>query len=290
MRGPTAFRAAITIAAIPLAVVSPPAAAVAMADKARQLRIAAGDGNMQQVMSLLDGGVEIDFADEYGLTPLMAAAFSGQADVVRLLLDRGADAMLKHSSGMTALDYAKSNGHRDVVQLLAAAMGVADPMASQRATTGMSGTRALAPRQPQSAAGRQDKPVAAPAAPPRAGLQRTDGAVALGLYTCRDAGAGGNQRPDEYGAYQGGAFTTTKFEVTGPGTYVYRGARRTPGSFAYNAGTGAVRFTSGPLAATGTATVTAQYGMRGDGKPALHLTYRFNDGTSAREFCAPMTR
>eukprot|EP00731_Ephydatia_muelleri_P011877 Em0006g771a len=55
-----------------------------------KLRDAARDGNLEDVITLLDEGTQIDATDWYGWTPLMRASSGGHVTCVQLLVDRGA--------------------------------------------------------------------------------------------------------------------------------------------------------------------------------------------------------
>jgi outer membrane protein assembly factor BamB len=63
---------------------------------------AAFTGNYESVKSLLDSGVNVNAADEYGHTALMHAALMMNHKMVKLLLDRGADVAQMDHGGYTA--------------------------------------------------------------------------------------------------------------------------------------------------------------------------------------------
>lgn len=74
---------------------------------------------------LLEEGVPVNAATNYGLTALMLACASGRMNMVDLLLSRGADARATSDVGLTPLVMAADRGHADIVQrLLAAAANV----------------------------------------------------------------------------------------------------------------------------------------------------------------------
>lgn len=75
-------------------------------------------GDWFQVRRILAGGMNPDTADDYGVTPLMTAAWHGQNAVISLLLDSGASASLKDFSGQDALCYAAAAGQGKVASLL----------------------------------------------------------------------------------------------------------------------------------------------------------------------------
>lgn len=78
----------------------------------------ASEGQTETVAELLDKGFDPNTRDEYGLTPLIAAASNGHADLVSLLLDRGADPNIETDLGYTALMFAALDGHCEVVRVL----------------------------------------------------------------------------------------------------------------------------------------------------------------------------
>jgi ankyrin repeat protein len=70
------------------------------------------------VQLLLDAGAEIDAADQYGDTPLQAAAAAGNIEVVKLLVKAGADRKAAHGGGRSALFEGAMRGHADIVRTL----------------------------------------------------------------------------------------------------------------------------------------------------------------------------
>ena len=88
------------------------------------LRSAAMMGDESQLVALLGlKTLDVNAADDHGLTPLLYAAIAGQSTCVGHLLKAGASTNLKDMSSMTALEWAKEEGHADVVALLEAAQG-----------------------------------------------------------------------------------------------------------------------------------------------------------------------
>lgn len=83
-----------------------------------ELRIAAAEGNLLRVETLLGQGVPAQAADERGVTPLFMAAKNGHRDVVALLLKQGAGVHSARQDGVTPLFIAVQEGRRDVVALL----------------------------------------------------------------------------------------------------------------------------------------------------------------------------
>jgi len=83
---------------------------------------ASGYGHVQIVKLLLDRGAQINMQDNNGWTALMDASDYGRVDCARLLLERGADMFIQNQDGQTAKYYAKEwakgNGIDDIVRLL----------------------------------------------------------------------------------------------------------------------------------------------------------------------------
>lgn len=89
-------------------------------DPVSRLLTAAGQGDADEVLRLLDEGVPIDAVDNgrFPFTALMHAAFRGRVEVVRLLLDRGADVTREDLDSFTAITLAAREGHWEIVKLL----------------------------------------------------------------------------------------------------------------------------------------------------------------------------
>ena len=81
---------------------------------------AAVEGEAQAVAAWLDegGGVDARYAEQAGVTLLMAVAYGGQEAMVQMLLQRGASVNLQNSGGITALIAAATSGHTTIVQVL----------------------------------------------------------------------------------------------------------------------------------------------------------------------------
>ena len=83
------------------------------------LALAAMDGDISEVSSLLAQGVEINAKNQFGYTALYIAASGGYSNIVKLLLDHKADVNIKNGDhGYTASDIASTKGHAEVVKLL----------------------------------------------------------------------------------------------------------------------------------------------------------------------------
>ncbi len=74
--------------------------------------------NFRRAIVLIQSGLNLDEADEYGQTPLMIAAREDYADIVRMLLERGADRFLCDHSGENALTYALAEERTEIADLL----------------------------------------------------------------------------------------------------------------------------------------------------------------------------
>jgi uncharacterized protein len=62
---------------------------------------AAKKGDLKQVETLLNKGVDVNTKDEFGWTPLIHAAGQGHLDVVRFLVERGAEINMRNYRGTT---------------------------------------------------------------------------------------------------------------------------------------------------------------------------------------------
>jgi ankyrin repeat protein len=69
---------------------------------------ASREGKKKSVKLLLSGGVDVNFRDEHGNTPLMIASGRGRLAVIEALLDHGADIHAVNNQGITALGWAYS--------------------------------------------------------------------------------------------------------------------------------------------------------------------------------------
>lgn len=82
------------------------------------LLLAVHGGCDEEVERLLAAGVDVNSADEDGLTPLMAAAMNGSFVMTRKLLDAGADCCKRNKWEMTARDIALFHGYTALALLL----------------------------------------------------------------------------------------------------------------------------------------------------------------------------
>ncbi len=83
-------------------------------------------GNERSARLLLSYGADVNAADNRGITPLMDAVAGGWTEVVKLLLAVGADINAKDKAGESVLDKAKRTGNQEILKLLSAA-GVKTP-------------------------------------------------------------------------------------------------------------------------------------------------------------------
>ena len=78
-------------------------------------------GKLSRVATLIKWGVDVNKANSYGVTPLIAASVEGHADIARALLAAGADVNAADTDGWTALMCASYNGLVEIVRDLLAA-------------------------------------------------------------------------------------------------------------------------------------------------------------------------
>jgi hypothetical protein len=83
-----------------------------------QLMQSCKSGDLGDVESLLKKGARVNFQDDYGWTPLSAAAKEGHTAVVEYLLKQGADPNIPNSWGWFPISWAALQGHAEVVELL----------------------------------------------------------------------------------------------------------------------------------------------------------------------------
>lgn len=75
-------------------------------------------GDTDALKALIEHGVDVNRANEYGCTALMIAAFYGRDDVIKTLLDNGADVNRVDRDGNTALMLAIREGKTDAIKIL----------------------------------------------------------------------------------------------------------------------------------------------------------------------------
>jgi len=86
-----------------------------------EIQIAARDGNLGRVRSLIAAGTDVDAKNHNGRTALMSAVYFQNKAVIRELLGDGADVNVQDSSGRTALMIAVMSGSIDIAKALLAA-------------------------------------------------------------------------------------------------------------------------------------------------------------------------
>jgi len=82
------------------------------------LHMASVRGHYDLVVGLMMRGVEVNGADEAGITPLHDAAYYGHVEIVRLLLSKGAKVTAVDEDGSTPLHHAAESGHEETVRAL----------------------------------------------------------------------------------------------------------------------------------------------------------------------------
>ncbi|WP_204700204.1 ankyrin repeat domain-containing protein [Halanaerobacter jeridensis] len=87
----------------------------------RSLLFASLIGNFDLISDLIKLGVNLNYTDEKGRTPLIYAIISGNCQVVDELLALGAKTEIKDQTGYTALQWAIMLGEDKIVKLLLAA-------------------------------------------------------------------------------------------------------------------------------------------------------------------------
>lgn len=99
-----------------------PASDSALELQAQPIHAAAWNGHLKVVQTLVDADADVGALNEWGFSPLMAAAEVGNAPVVGLLIFNGADVNIattcQECDSETALTIAAEYGHASVVQLL----------------------------------------------------------------------------------------------------------------------------------------------------------------------------
>ena len=84
----------------------------------QSLHMACVSGNIEEVITFLDAGADINAIGEDGYTPLQYATEHNHVELVKLLLEKGADKTIKSSEGETALDMALLLNEVEIQKLL----------------------------------------------------------------------------------------------------------------------------------------------------------------------------
>lgn len=79
---------------------------------------AALDGNLDQLKSMINGGISSNLADKENRTALMYAAYNGHTEMVTYLLEKGANVNMNDINGRTALMFAASGPFAETVAVL----------------------------------------------------------------------------------------------------------------------------------------------------------------------------
>lgn len=96
-----------------------PLATVARETTELRLRLRRSDRAVELIgETLLNGGCDVNAADNKGSTPLIYAVISERSVVVELLLKRGANISAKDHNGESALDWAIKSGNNEIIKLL----------------------------------------------------------------------------------------------------------------------------------------------------------------------------
>lgn len=103
--------------------VEPGSAWAPFAKRPSPLFVAAANGHLGIVRSLLQRKPWIDWHCCDSLTPLGTAAANGHRQIVELLLEAGADPGLASPGGKTPLEAARAQGHAEIALLLEKAIG-----------------------------------------------------------------------------------------------------------------------------------------------------------------------
>ena len=80
--------------------------------------LATRDGDVSQVVNMMESGTLVHIVDEYGNTNLMKAAMHNRTDIVCYLLKKGANVNKQDCIGWTALLEASFTNHTGVIKIL----------------------------------------------------------------------------------------------------------------------------------------------------------------------------
>ena len=84
----------------------------------KDLLLKTSDGDFEQVLNLIEDGVDVNVQDENGMTPLMIASQAGNEHLVEELIKAGAGVNIKTYLGDTALIYATENNQIECIRKL----------------------------------------------------------------------------------------------------------------------------------------------------------------------------
>ncbi len=86
-------------------------------EKIKNLMIAANDGNIDLLKTLLDSGVDVNVKDKFGMTALMWASHR-RFSAVKLLIERKANINLPADNGYYPIHEAVGGGHKEIISYL----------------------------------------------------------------------------------------------------------------------------------------------------------------------------
>jgi hypothetical protein len=97
-------------------------AAVAHAGPGKDLRDAATDNELRDVIELIEEGVDPDAQSRKGNTALIKAGKRGHIEIVQYLLFKGADPKIENDNGRNAIDVAERNEEIHIADIMQAAI------------------------------------------------------------------------------------------------------------------------------------------------------------------------
>lgn len=75
-------------------------------------------GEVDDVVTLLENGANVNARGEDGITPLHCAAIKNHIEIAKILLAAGADPSAVNDDGRTPVDWANTGGNPEMVKLL----------------------------------------------------------------------------------------------------------------------------------------------------------------------------
>ena len=97
---------------------APGKAQIKSAAPAQDLWQIAEAGDLDQLEKVLARGADVNACNDFGVTPLMVAAYHGRPEMVRALLEHGAQLNAVDNDGFTAAMLADDAGHDEIVRTL----------------------------------------------------------------------------------------------------------------------------------------------------------------------------
>ncbi|MGN6570833.1 MAG: ankyrin repeat domain-containing protein [Pseudolabrys sp.] len=89
-----------------------------MIDEQKQFVRAISSGDSKKFIDLLNSGIDVNFRDDVGWSPLFHAVAAGDPMMVGTLLKRGADPSVIDNSGWTPRGHARLDANKEICQLL----------------------------------------------------------------------------------------------------------------------------------------------------------------------------